>query len=164
MRKSENGAGAPKLSICRRSGRGAASIFRSLALAVFVLTFLAAGALSQTNYEGKSISAITIGLENNDKSDAAVERYAAFFEPAAAAIDRQVASGGWRRRRLEGKALSVIRLAKASATYAGGADYIVWKINRHAGSNFVLKPWQRRHPLLGAISLLPRLLKSGAIR
>jgi hypothetical protein len=46
----------------------------------------------------------------------------------------------------------------------GGADYIVWKINRHAGTAFELKPWQRRHPLLGAISLLPRLLKSGAIR
>ena len=96
--------------------------------------------------------------------DADVERYVAFSGPAAAAIDRRFASGHWGRRRLEGKAWSVIRLAKASATYAGGADYIVWKINRHAGSNFVLKPWQRRHPLLGAISLLPRLLKSGAIR
>ena len=77
---------------------------------------------------------------------------------------RGSASGGWARRRVEGKVLSVARLAKASATYAGGADYIVWKINRHAGTDFALKPWQRRHPLLGAISLLPRLLKSGAIR
>ena len=72
--------------------------------------------------------------------------------------------GGWARRRLEGKALSVLRLAKASATYAGGAEYIAWKINRHAGTDIELKPWQRRHPLLAAISLLPRLLKSGAIR
>jgi len=70
----------------------------------------------------------------------------------------------WRAMQRKGKMLSVIRLAKASATYAGGADYIVWKINRHAGTDFVLKPWQRRHPLLGAFSLLPRLLKSGAIR
>ena len=68
------------------------------------------------------------------------------------------------RRRIEGKLLSVLRLAKASATYAGGADYIAWKINRHAGTSFELKPWQKRHPLLAAISLLPRLLKSGAIR
>jgi hypothetical protein len=71
---------------------------------------------------------------------------------------------GWWLRRLEGKLLSVLRLAKASATYAGGAEYIVWKINRHAGTDIKLKPWQKRHPLLAAISLLPRLLRSGAIR
>jgi len=96
--------------------------------------------------------------------DADAERYERFSAPAAAAIEPNAASGGWGRRRIEGKLLSVARLAKASATYAGGADYIVWKINRHAGTAFELKPWQRRHPLLGAISLLPRLLKSGAIR
>jgi hypothetical protein len=96
--------------------------------------------------------------------DADAARYERFSGPAAAAIEPGAASGGWGRRRIEGKALSVARLAKASATYAGGADYIVWKINRHAGTDFELKPWQRRHPLLGAISLLPRLLKSGAIR
>ena len=68
------------------------------------------------------------------------------------------------RRQVEGKLLSVLRLAKASATYAGGAEYIAWKINRHAGTKIELKPWQKRHPLLAAISLLPRLLRSGAIR
>ena len=96
--------------------------------------------------------------------DADTDRYTRFSAPAAAAIEPNALSGGWARRRIEGKALSVARLAKASATYAGGADYIVWKINRHAGTDFALKPWQRRHPLLAALSLLPRLLKSGAIR
>ncbi|MDQ3073995.1 MAG: hypothetical protein M3Q88_00075 [Pseudomonadota bacterium] len=96
--------------------------------------------------------------------DADAERYQRFSAPASAAIEAGAPSGGWARRRIEGKALSVVRLAKASATYAGGADYIVWKINRHAGTAFVLKPWQRRHPLLGALSLLPRLLRSGAVR
>jgi len=96
--------------------------------------------------------------------DADAARYELFSGPAEAAIEPGAKSGGWGRRRFEGKALSVARLAKASATYAGGADYIVWKINRHAGTAFELKPWQRRHPLLGALSLLPRLLKSGAIR
>ena len=96
--------------------------------------------------------------------DADAHRYARFSGPAAAAIEAGAASGGWGRRRIEGKLLSVARLAKASATYAGGADYIVWKINRHAGTDFALTPWQRRHPLLAAISLLPRLLRSGAIR
>ena len=96
--------------------------------------------------------------------DADPDRYRRFSEPAIAAIPASAIGGGWARRRIEGKALSVLRLAKASATYAGGAEYIAWKINRHAGTNITLKPWQRRHPLLAAISLLPRLVRSGAIR
>lgn len=95
--------------------------------------------------------------------DADRERYIRFTEPAAAAIEAPK-YGSWRRRRVEGKALSVLRLAKASATFAGGAEYIAWKINRHAGTEIRLKPWQRRHPLLAGLSLLPKLLKSGAIR
>jgi hypothetical protein len=70
----------------------------------------------------------------------------------------------WRRMQGHGKRYSVARLAKASLTFAGGANYIAWKINRHAGTNIQLKPWQRRHPLLAGISLLPRLLRSGAVR
>ena len=60
--------------------------------------------------------------------------------------------------------LSVARLAKATATYSGGIDYLAWKINRHAGTDIEIKPWQRRWPLLAAVTLLPRLLKGGAIR
>jgi hypothetical protein len=95
--------------------------------------------------------------------DADRERYVRFTAPAAAAIEREPKTS-WRWRRLQGKALSVVRLAKASATFAGGADYIAWKINRHAGTEIRLKPWQQRHPLLAAISLLPRLIRSGAVR
>ncbi|MEO5612065.1 MAG: hypothetical protein ABIT68_04775 [Sphingomicrobium sp.] len=97
--------------------------------------------------------------------DADPGRYRHFSGPAMAAIPTNSgAGGGWARRRLEGKALSVLRLAKASATFAGGVDYIAWKINRHAGTQIAIKPWQRRWPLLAAISLLPRLLRSGAVR
>lgn len=93
------------------------------------------------------------------------ERYERFSDPAIAAIPALMARpSSWARRRIEGKALSVVRLAKASATFAGGVDYIAWKINRHAGTEIEITPWQRRHPLLAAISLLPRLLRSGAVR
>ena len=92
------------------------------------------------------------------------DRYRHFLAPALAAIEPNAPRGEWPRRRLEGKMLSVARLAKASLTYAGGAEYIAWKINRHAGTEIQLKPWQKRHPLLAAISLLPQLLRSGAIR
>jgi hypothetical protein len=70
----------------------------------------------------------------------------------------------WRALQSRGKRLSVIRLAKASFTYAGGIDYLAWKINRHAGTQIEIKPWQRRWPLLGAVTLLPRLFRGGAIR
>ena len=83
--------------------------------------------------------------------------------PAASRTPEQ-ATRWWRRKQRHGKLYSVARLAKASLTFSGGADYIAWKINRHAGTQIQLKPWQQRHPLLAAISLLPRLLKSGAVR
>jgi hypothetical protein len=92
------------------------------------------------------------------------ERYDRFTGPALTVAMGQRPHGSWAWRRFEGKGLSVLRLAKASFTFAGGADYIAWKINRHAGTRIELKPWQRRHPLLAAISLLPRLLRSGAVR
>ena len=79
--------------------------------------------------------------------------------PAAARARRW-----WSKIQRRGKYYSIARLAKASATFAGGADYIAWKINRHSDANIVLKPWQRRHPLLAAITLAPRLLKTGAVR
>ena len=91
-------------------------------------------------------------------------RFERFTAPASEAAKGLKPKGGWAWRRIEGKGLSVVRLAKASLTFAGGADYIIWKINRHAGTNIELKPWQQRHPLLAGISLLPRLLKSGAVR
>ena len=92
------------------------------------------------------------------------ERYQRFSATALAAAQCIRPHGGWPWRRVEGKALSIVRLAKASFTFAGGADYIAWKINRHAGTEIALKPWQRRWPLIAAITLLPRLLRSGAVR
>ena len=52
----------------------------------------------------------------------------------------------------------------SGGTYAGGIDYLAWKINRHAGTDIQIKPWQRRWPLVAALTLLPRLLRRGAIR
>ena len=70
----------------------------------------------------------------------------------------------WRQLRRNGKLLTLARLAKASATYAGGIDYLAWKINRHAGTDYVIRPWQRRWPVLGALVMLPRLIMGGAIK
>ena len=101
----------------------------------------------------------------NSVVDVDPQRYERFSGPAIATIPSKLPKqAGWPWRRLEGKILSLARLTKASFTFAGGAEYIAWKINRHAEANIELKPWQRRHPLLAGISLLPRLLRSGAVR
>lgn len=84
--------------------------------------------------------------------------------PPVSERDQQKAARRWALRRVQGKLLSVLRLIKASATFAGGIDYLAWKINRHAGAAIRIRPWQRRFPLLGALVLLPRLIGSGAVK
>jgi hypothetical protein len=66
--------------------------------------------------------------------------------------------------RARGKVLSVLRLVKAVFTFDGGADYLVWKIERHAGRRLAITPWQRRHPLLSAPLLAWRWWRLGAFR
>ena len=70
----------------------------------------------------------------------------------------------WPRVQRLGKLLSVARLLKAGFTFRGGPDYLAWKIARHSGQPIELTDWQRRHPFLAAFTLLPKLLKSGAVR
>jgi hypothetical protein len=70
----------------------------------------------------------------------------------------------WPGLRRRGKMLTVARLAKAAFTYAGGIDYLAWKINRHAGTKIEIKPWQRKWPLVAALVLVPKLLAKGAVR
>jgi hypothetical protein len=108
--------------------------------------------------------------ERTDRSakivDADPERYERFAN-ASGVLAGSLGPHGqrwWAAKQRKGKAYSIARLAKASLTFAGGADYIAWKINRHAGTHIRLTPWQRRHPLLAGITLLPKLLRSGAVR
>jgi hypothetical protein len=101
--------------------------------------------------------------------DADPERYDRLGEAVLNELEvpprsRRRALRWWKGKQRHGKLYSVARLAKASLTFANGAEYIAWKINRHAGTDIVLKPWQRRHPLVAAITLLPRLIKTGAVR
>ena len=121
--------------------------------------------------------------ERRDRSasvvDADPDRYARFGPALVAAIaerdkdrgkalkiiaSRDVVEKRWRQLRRSGKILTLARLAKASATYAGGIDYLAWKINRHAGTAYVIRPWQRKWPILGALVMLPRLIMGGAIK
>ncbi|CAM3089540.1 Phosphatidate cytidylyltransferase [Sphingomonas antarctica] len=70
----------------------------------------------------------------------------------------------WPRLRRWSKWRQVAKLAKASLTFAGGVDYLAWKIARHSGEPVTVKPWQRRFPLLAAFVMLPRLIARGQVR
>jgi hypothetical protein len=93
--------------------------------------------------------------------DADPERYARL---SAVLGDLPDCSDQWPRLRRWSKVRQVAKLAKASLTFAGGIDYLAWKIARHSGHPVVVTPWQRRHPLLAAFVMLPRLIARGQIR
>ena len=119
---------------------------------------------------GRSVSIVDADLDRYERfavatlAEIATRRGIGPNGEVANAFHADTARRRWGQMRRRGKALSIARLAKASLTYAGGIDYLAWKINRHAGTKIEIKPWQRRWPLVAALTLVPRLMKSGAIR
>ncbi len=53
---------------------------------------------------------------------------------------------------------------KATFTFDGALDYVLWKVRRHSGVVLPVTDWQRRHPLLAAPVLAWRLYRLGAFR
>ncbi|MDT8398558.1 MAG: hypothetical protein RQ899_08090 [Pseudomonadales bacterium] len=70
----------------------------------------------------------------------------------------------WRLRRWQGRVLSVLRLSKATLTFAGCIDYAAWKIKRHTGVSVEITPHLRRHPLLWGLKVLWQLVRQGVVR
>ena len=70
----------------------------------------------------------------------------------------------WWLRRVQGKALSTLRIFKAALTFDGALDYLLWKIQRHSGVYFQPSELQRKYPLIFAWPLLWRLWRKGAFR
>ena len=88
-----------------------------------------------------------------------------YYREAAAGLGHLAPiSANWPLRRFKGKLWSMARLAKAAFTFTGGADYIAWKIERHSGHRIELSAWQRRHPVIAGLLLLPHLWRKGAVR
>ena len=103
--------------------------------------------------------------ESRGRAGELVAANAEFYRAAAALLkDAAPLAPSWARRRFTGRLLSVLRLAKAAFTFQGGAEYAAWKIERHSGRKIELTAWQRRHPFLTGLMLLPQLLRSGAVR
>jgi hypothetical protein len=77
---------------------------------------------------------------------------------------RAVNRVAWGLRAWQGKLLSVFRLLKATATFEGGVDYILWKIERHSGVSVEIEPPLKRRPLLAMGVLAWRLYRKGGFR
>ena len=76
----------------------------------------------------------------------------------------EACAAAWRRRRRTSKLLNLARLMKATFTFDGALDYVLWKVRRHSGVVLPVTDWQRRHPLLAAPVLAWRLYRLGAFR
>lgn len=78
--------------------------------------------------------------------------------------ERWQAQCSWWLRRLQGKWLSLARIAKAATMFDDPLDYILWKIERHSGIHVEPSKRQRRHPLIFAWPLLWNLYRHGAFK
>jgi hypothetical protein len=77
---------------------------------------------------------------------------------------RASAPRSWRIRRVQGKLFSLLRLLKGFFTFAGGVDYVLWKIERHSGVK-VDSTWrQRRSKWLALGAEFWRLYRRRAFR
>jgi hypothetical protein len=111
--------------------------------------------------EGLSRAAELVGAD--------LERYRRTYALARDLIgdrsaDADACTAAWRRRRRTSKLLNLARLVKATFTFDGALDYVLWKVKRHSGVVLPVTDWQRRHPLLAAPILAWRLYRRGAFR
>ena len=70
------------------------------------------------------------------------------ISPQLTAAERRSILRWWAARQRLGKALNVLRLAKATTTFEGAAAYGAWKLERHTGITLEVTPFRKKHPLL----------------
>ena len=77
--------------------------------------------------------------------------------PALSEAERRRILNWWAKRARLGKPLNLLRLAKATTTFDGAADYAAWKLHRHTGITLEVTPFRAKHPLLAAPGALVEL-------
>lgn len=77
---------------------------------------------------------------------------------------RRLCSVAWGIRRVQGKVLNLVRLAKGLFTFRGGIDYILWKVERHSGVRPEIPPRLQHHPWLAKGLVLWKLYRRGAFK
>ena len=78
----------------------------------------------------------------------AFERSGELLKPDLPEPARRKILQDWRKRERLGKALNILRLAKATTTFEGAARYGAWKLERHTGIALEVTPFREKHPLL----------------
>jgi hypothetical protein len=105
-----------------------------------------------------------------------VERYLDRYEAVSEALFGEAVNGlypvqeyggkgsswRWLLRRLLGRPIAAIRVLNSAATFEGGLDYVLRKIERHSGVSLDVTDAQRRHPVLWSPVLGWKLWRRGA--
>jgi hypothetical protein len=78
--------------------------------------------------------------------------------------ERRRAVRSWGRRRLQAKALFLLRILRNGLIFEGGPDYVLWKIQRHSGVPTDRSWREKRHPLLALGAEAWRLYRARAFR
>lgn len=68
----------------------------------------------------------------------------------------------WFLRRLIGRPVAALRVINSAATFDGGLDYVLRKVERHSGVKLEVTEAQRRHPVLWSPVLGWKLWRRGA--
>lgn len=87
-------------------------------------------------------------------------RYHARISPGC----RRAGRVAWGIRRVQGKVLNLLRLAKGLFTFRGGVDYILWKVERHSGERPQIPPRLQHHPWLAKGLVLWKFYRRGAFK
>jgi hypothetical protein len=89
---------------------------------------------------------------------------ALLYRAEPGSLRQRMARPAWLLRRFQGKLLSVARLVKGLFTFAGGLDYIAWKLERHSGQQVVIPDRVRRWPLVFMWGFFWRLYRRGVFK
>jgi hypothetical protein len=92
-----------------------------------------------------------------EAAEIAFSRDGATLRPNLSEDRRRRILAWWRLRARLGKPLNLLRLAKATTTFDGAADYAAWKLHRHTGISLEVTPFRAKHPLLAAPGALLEL-------
>jgi hypothetical protein len=87
-----------------------------------------------------------------------------YYRAEVPRLRRRLAGSSWILRRVSGKLMSILRLLKALFTFAGGLDYIAWKLERHSGQEVVIPERVRRFPLLFVWGFCWQLYRRGIFK
>ena len=65
---------------------------------------------------------------------------------------------------MQGTSVVVSFFGRRDLYISSGADYLIWKIERHSGVKVGLTDAQRKHPIWAGITTFWRMYRQGAFR